>query len=449
MNKNINTTGLHVIVGLGATGYSCAQYLLQQGVPVAITDSRATPPHLQDIKNSWPNVQLSLGKLDADLLNQAARIVLSPGVALNEPTIAQQVARGVPIIGDVELFAEAVTVPVIAITGTNAKSTVTTLVGEMAKAAGHAVQTGGNLGVPVLDLLTQQPAATLFVLELSSFQLETTYSLKPAVASVLNVTPDHMDRYASYEAYSQAKQRVYLSCQKAVCNRDDRLTESNNNVDTKYYFTLSEPKDEEFGLTNLNNKAFLSFGRQPLLPVTDLPVPGKHYQANALAALAIGHAAGFPFAPMLKVLREFKGLPHRCQLVRERLGVKWYNDSKGTNVGASQAAIEGLGGDITGKLVLIAGGLGKKADFSTLVPAIEKYARHVVLIGQAAKEIAAALGDRTSYSFASDMTDAVAQAAQAAKTNDCVLLSPACASYDMFKNFEHRGEVFTEIVNRL
>lgn len=439
---------LHVIVGLGATGYSCARYLFNRGIPVAVTDTRDNPPNLDKLRTDCPGVQLSLGQLDEALLNQAARIVLSPGMPLSDPIIARQAARGTPIIGDVELFAEAVKAPVIAITGTNAKSTVTTLVGEMAKAAGYNVQTGGNLGVPVLDMLTQQPDAGLFVLELSSFQLETTHSLAPQVATILNITPDHLDRYAAYTDYQQAKHRIYLNCEAAVCNRDDPLTDTAGAA-RKYYFTMGKPQTEEFGLTYENNTAFLSFGSELLMPVTALPVPGKHYQANALAALAIGHAAGFPFEPMLAVLKSFKGLPHRCQLVRELAGVRWYNDSKGTNIGASQAAIEGLGSDITGKLILIAGGLGKNADFTLLAPVVEKYSRHVVLIGQAAQEIAAALGDRVPVSFATDMVNAVSQASQAAQEGDSVLLSPACASYDMFKNFEHRGQVFTDIVNKL
>lgn len=438
---------LQVVIGLGATGFSCARYLFNQGVPVAVTDTRVAPPQLSALQQACPGIQLSLGKLDEALLNQAARIIISPGVPLTEPLIAKQIARGVPVIGDVELFAEAAKAPVIAITGTNAKSTVTTLVGEMAKAAGYNVRTGGNLGIPALDLLSERPDANLFVLELSSFQLETTHTLRPLVATILNITPDHLDRYPTYTDYQQAKHRIYQHCQTAVCNRDDPLTETK--AAKKFYFTLNQPQDEEFGLTYENNTVFLTFGRQPLLPVTALPVPGKHYQANALAALAVGHAAGLPMDAMLAVLKTFKGLPHRCQLVRELGGVKWYNDSKGTNIGASQAAIEGLGSDHSGKIILIAGGLGKMQDFTIFAPMVEKYSRHVVLIGEAAREIANALGNRVSHSFATDMNNAVQQAANVAQAGDSVLLSPACASYDMFKNFEHRGEVFTDIVNKL
>lgn len=441
---------LHVIVGLGATGFSCARFLKERGIPVAVTDTRSHPPHLEALQKLYPDVEVALGGLNTALLEKAAIIVLSPGVALREPAIAAQRARGVPIIGDIELFAQAVTVPVIAITGTNAKSTVTSLVGEMAAAAGYHVQVGGNLGVPALDLLTQDSAVNLYVLELSSFQLETTHSLRPQVATILNITPDHMDRYENFAAYQAAKHRIYHQCHTAVCNRDDALTECGEKTSKrKLYFTLGTPQQDEFGILTQGQESYLAYEDRPLLAIKEIPVIGKHYQANALAALAVGYGFGLPFEPMLNVLREFKGLPHRCQFVREREGVKWYNDSKGTNVGATQAAIEGLGGDIDGKLVLIAGGVGKNADFSSLVPAIEKYSRHIVLIGEAAEELATVIGHRIPVSFADTMDEAVKQAAKAAKPQDSVLLSPACASFDMFNNYEHRGQVFTEIVEKM
>ncbi len=441
---------LHVIVGLGITGFSCARYLRECGIPFAVNDTRETPPQLAEFRKLFPDVQISTGKLDEALLARAATIVLSPGIALYEPLIAKQAARGIPVIGDIELFARAVKAPVIAITGTNAKSTVTTLVGMMAAAAGYDVQTGGNLGIPALDLLLNHPQANLFVLELSSFQLETTDSLKARVATVLNITPDHMDRYKTLADYAQAKNRIYKNCHIAVCNRDDPLTECHeSSAVKKIYFTLNAPATGEFGLLRRNNTVYLAHGENALLAVSELPVAGKHYQANALAALAIGHGAGFSFASMLDVLREFRGLPHRCQLVRERNSVKWYNDSKGTNVGATQAAIEGLGSEISGKLILIMGGVGKNADFSQLAPVLGKYARHVVLIGEAAKDIAGALGTEVPFSFASDMNDAIEQAANYAHPSDSVLLSPACASFDMFRNYEHRGDVFTDSVEKL
>lgn len=446
--KNPNRD-LNVIIGLGATGLSCANYLQKKGVNFAVTDSRANPPQLAEFNAHFQGVDCSTGKLDKRLLERAEQLIVSPGVSLQEPAIAEQVMKGVPAIGDIELFAREAKAPVIAITGTNAKSTVTTLVGEMAKAAGKKTQIGGNLGVPALDLLTDtQP--DMYVLELSSFQLETAYSLAPAVATVLNVTSDHMDRYVSLEEYCLAKQHIYANCETAVCNRDDPLTECHEQgVKNKLWFTLQEPRQNEFGLLQKDNQTYLAFEDQALLAVKELPILGRHYQANALAALAIGHAYGLSFAPMLTTLLHFKGLLHRCQLVREWKGVRWYNDSKGTNVGATLAAIQGLGPEIHGRLILIAGGVGKNADFSSLVPAIERYVKTVILIGEAAPVLADTIGDRVDIRFAKSMEDAVSAASKVAKTGDSVLLSPACASFDMFNNFEHRGEVFTGIVQEM
>lgn len=445
-----NATDLRVVVGLGATGFSCAQYLHQCGFSVAVTDTREQPPFLEALKNTYPDITVSLGKLDEHLLDQAAEIIVSPGLALQEPAIARQIQKGTPIIGDIELFARATTIPVIAITGTNAKSTVTTLVGEMAKAAGIRTEVGGNLGIPALDLIEHHSNPELFVLELSSFQLETTFSLNPIVATILNVTPDHMDRYAHLDNYIAAKQRVYQGCQVAVCNRDDPQTECGDHYSReKLYFSLQKPGKNEFGLLTQHNETFLAFEDNCLLPVSALPIHGRHYQANALAALAIGHGAGFALDPMLKVLKEFKGLPHRCQLVRKYNQVDWYNDSKGTNVGATLAAIEGLGSEMKGKLVLIAGGVGKNADFSPLLPAIEKYVRSLILIGEAAPQLAQVVGDKVDVRLAASMEDAIAKASKAAVAGDLVLLSPACASFDMFKNYAHRGEVFTQLVQEM
>ena len=296
---------LNVIVGLGVTGLSCARFLTAQGLSIAVTDTRLNPPHLAAFKETYPHVSVVLGALDPALLKKATRIILSPGVALHEPLIAEQVKRGIPVIGDIELFAQAVHAPVIAITGTNAKSTVTTLVGEMAAAAHLNVAVGGNLGVPALDLLMDHPHADLFVLELSSFQLETTYTLKPQVATVLNITPDHMDRYQHLADYQRAKHRVYQGCHIAVCNRDDSLTDCTNAaLQRKLSFTLHTPQQNEFGLLTKNNVVYLAHEDRPLLPISALPVKGKHYQANALAALAIGYSCGWRMDAMLNVLRK-------------------------------------------------------------------------------------------------------------------------------------------------
>jgi UDP-N-acetylmuramoylalanine--D-glutamate ligase len=440
---------LHVIVGLGATALSCARYLTEQNIPIAIVDTRPAPPNLAHFKQIYPDVQTVLGHLDDGLFDKAAKLVVSPGVSIHEPAIARQIARGASVVGDIELFAHVANAPVIAITGTNAKSTVTTLVGKMATMAGLRTQVGGNLGTPALDLLTT-PDPELYVLELSSFQLETTFSLAPAVAALLNVTPDHMDRYDSVEDYCLAKHRVYSQCQIAVCNRDDPATDTAGQYkNRKLQFTLQKPRANEFGLLNQNGEMYLAFEDQLLMPVRELPVLGRHYQANALAALAIGYGFGLPMEPMIETLIEFTGLEHRCQLVRERGKVTWYNDSKGTNVGATLAAIDGLGPEIDGKLVLIAGGVGKNADFAPLVPAISKYVRTVVLIGEAAGILSEVLNDRVDIRFADSMEEAIQLADEVALPGDSVLLSPACASFDMFNNFEHRGNVFSEIVQGL
>ncbi|MES2218353.1 MAG: UDP-N-acetylmuramoyl-L-alanine--D-glutamate ligase [Pseudomonadota bacterium] len=441
--------GLHVIVGLGVTALSCARFLKKQNIPLAFADTRAEPPNLARILADYPNCQVSLGKLDDKLLDSAAKIIVSPGVSIKEPALARQIGQGKTVIGDIELFAHVVAEPVIAITGTNAKSTVTTLVGKMALMAGLRSEMGGNLGTPALDLL-ERNNPELFVLELSSFQLETTHSLKPQVAALLNITPDHMDRYATLKDYQDAKHRVFMNCEIAVCNRDDPATDALNHYSKqKVQFTLQTPGKQEFGLVMCEKESYLAFEDQLLMPVHDLPILGRHYQANALAALAIGHSFGLRMAPMIETLLTFNGLEHRCQLVRERNGIRWYNDSKGTNVGATLAAIEGLGPEIDGKLILIAGGVGKNADFSPLVPGVAKYVRTVILIGESAPVLADILTDRVEICFAKSMQEAVTLAEQAATPGDSVLLSPACASLDMFKNFEHRGAVFTEVVKGL
>jgi UDP-N-acetylmuramoylalanine--D-glutamate ligase len=440
---------LHVIVGLGATALSCARYLTEQNIPIAMADTRPVPPNLAHFKQMYPEVPTILGHLDDGLFDKAAKLIVSPGVSIHEPAIARQIARGAAVVGDIELFAHVANAPIIAITGTNAKSTVTTLVGLMAQAAGLRTQVGGNLGTPALDLLTT-PSPELYVLELSSFQLETTFSLAPAVATVLNVTPDHMDRYATVQDYRLAKHRVYSQCKIAVCNGDDPATDTDSQYkEGKLKFTLQTPRANEFGLINKNGEMYLAHEDQLLMPVRELPVLGRHYQANALAALAIGYGFGLPMEPMIETLIEFTGLEHRCQLVRERNKVTWYNDSKGTNVGATLAAIDGLGPEISGRLVLIAGGVGKNADFSPLVPAISKYVRTVILIGEASTVLAEVLNDRVDIRFADSMDEAIVLADEVALPGDSVLLSPACASFDMFNNFEHRGNVFSEIVQGL
>lgn len=444
--KTLNN--LKVIVGLGKTGFSCIEFLLKKGANVAVTDSRAEPPFLDELKKQFPQVIISMGGFDETLIMSADELIVSPGVALREPVIANAIAKGIPAIGDIELFAREVKVPVIGITGTNGKSTVTVLVGEMAKQAGLNVGVGGNLGTPVLEMLANN--FELYVLELSSFQLETTYSLHLTAATVLNISPDHMDRYSNLEEYIAAKQRIFQHCEISVINRQDPKAVENAKLSKKIIsFGLDEPKVGEFGVRKINNNFYLAYGEQNLLPVNQLQIKGKHQWANALAALALGHAHGLPMTAMLKALQIFPGLPHRCQWVRNLHGVDWYNDSKGTNVNSTLAAIEGLGATISGKLILLAGGLGKQQDFLPLREPVHEHVRTVILFGEDAKLIAGALSDACSIVFVRDFAEAIELAKQNAKPGDAVLLSPACASFDMFKNFEHRGEVFIDAVKKL
>lgn len=444
----IQRDGLRVVVGLGKTGLSCVRFLKSRGYPVAVNDTRENPPGLAELRAEYPDVQVSLGKLDEQLLLSAREIVASPGISVKEPElVSARLNAGIPIVGDIEIFCREVSAPIVAITGSNAKSTVTTLVGLMAQNAGINVGVGGNLGLPVLDMLREQGEQALYVLELSSFQLETTHSLKAAVAVVLNISEDHMDRYASMQEYHAAKHRIFRNCQRFVVNRDDPLTrpliaENIPNVS----FGLNAPDLNQYGVLVENNEKWLARGREKLLPVTAMKIRGDHNVANALAALALGEAVGLPMDAMLRTLREFAGLPHRCELVTEKGGVAWYNDSKGTNVGSTLAAINGLGNAIRGKLILIAGGVGKGQDFTPLSAPLLKYAKALVLIGEDGPRIEAAVAGPLQKVRATTLRDAIEKSKALAADGDAVLLSPACASFDMFKNYEDRGQQFVATV---
>lgn len=443
--KNLKT--LKVVIGLGKTGISCVKYLLREGFIVGVIDSRAEPPclnELQLLQHDYPGILLHLGNFAADFLSIADEIIVSPGVSLKQPEIAAQIARGVKAIGDIELFAREANAPIVAITGSNGKSTVTTLVGLMAEKAGVNVRVGGNLGTPVLELLDDK--AELYVLEISSFQLETTHSLHASAAVILNVTPDHMDRYSDFTEYLAAKQLIYKGCKIAVINRNDQTSFAGAPLPERIIsFGLNKPDEISFGL--LDN--YLCRGTEKLLAIDQLKIKGMHQVANALAALALGSAINLPMRAMVQALIEFPGLPHRCQYITTIAGIAWYNDSKGTNVGAAYAAIEGLGAAIEGKIILIAGGLGKDADFSTLREPVTKYVRTLVLFGKDAPIIEKVLQGTCKIVNAQSMQEAVMLSKMEAQPGDAVLLSPACASYDMFDNFEHRGEVFMALVKQL
>lgn len=451
----IATDKRRVIVGLGVTGLSCARFFAKHGIPFAMADSRENPPGLAAFQREFADVSLHLGAFSTELFGAADELIVSPGVALEEPVIAAAIKNGVSVCGDIDLFVREARAPIVAITGSNGKSTVTTLVGEMAQAAQRNVGVGGNLGTAALDLLG--PARDLYVLELSSFQLERAQPLHAEVATVLNVSPDHMDRYPSVLAYHQAKHRVYRGCTQIVINRADPLSQPLVPADVaQWSFGLDAPDFNAFGVREVNGERYLAFERELLLPVRELKIAGDHNIANALAALALGHAVKLPMVAMLQALREFTGLAHRCQLIAQKNDVAFYDDSKGTNVGATVAAIEGLCAGRDGKVVLIAGGVGKGAEFDGLKPSVSKFCRAVVLIGEAAPAIEAVLknvvppfGNNTlPIGYARDMQEAVNKAAQFAQSGDSVLLSPACASFDMFENYAHRGDAFIAAVKQ-
>ncbi len=435
-----------VIVGLGETGLAVARFLERAGEPFEVVDSRSEPPGLAAFRARWPGARVSLGPFNVRRLVRARRLVVSPGVSVLDPAIAAAREAGVECIGDIELFARAADAPVIAITGSNGKSTVTAMTAELLGAAGHEVRAGGNLAPPALDLLGDDTAPPdFYVLELSSFQLETTFSLRPAAATVLNVSADHMDRYRSLAEYAAAKGRIYAGARAAVVNRDDpgaaRLAAGSGDPIS---FGQDAPKAGHFGRVERDGATWLAEGQNPLLAAAALPLGGRHNQLNALAALALLRAAGVDPAPAAAVLAEFQGLAHRTRLVATIDGIRWYDDSKGTNVGATAAAVEGMEGPV----VLIAGGDGKGADFTPLREPVSRCARAVVLLGQDAERIADALAGASAIERARDLDDAVARARRLAQPGDVVLLSPACASFDMFADYRARGRAFADAIGK-
>ncbi|WP_150912510.1 UDP-N-acetylmuramoyl-L-alanine--D-glutamate ligase [Marinobacter halotolerans] len=433
-----------LVVGLGKTGLSCVRYLCEKGRELSVVDSRAEPPGLEELRSQFPDVPVHLGPFDPDLFAGFNELVVSPGISLEEPAIVRAADSGAMIRGDIDLFAEAADAPIVAITGSNGKTTVTTLVGEMARATGVNVAVGGNIGTPALDLLGR--GAELYVLELSSFQLETTHELNALAATILNVSDDHMDRYANKMDYFQAKQRIFNGCRNAIVNLDDALSTPMARDTLRFLcFGFHRVNPETFSTRDDDEGTWITFGFDNLLLAEELGLLGRHNISNVMAALALGHAAGLPMDVMLDTARQFRGLPHRCEWVRNIDGVDYINDSKGTNVGATAAAIQSLV-PVEGKIVLIAGGDGKGADFSMLAEPVSENCRAVVLIGTDAQRIAAALGDAVTIHFENSLVDAVRKAASLAQAGDRVLLSPACASFDMFRDYTDRGDQFRQIV---
>jgi UDP-N-acetylmuramoylalanine--D-glutamate ligase len=444
-NRPTSSSARTIIVGLGRTGLSCARFLRARSKDFAVTDSRAAPPERDALEKIAPDVTTRFGSFDSSLLSDAAQIIVSPGVSVREPFVTEAVARGIPVLGDIELFALEAQAPVAAITGTNGKSTVTTLVARMAQACGHRALAGGNLGRPALDLL-DEPTPDLYVLELSSFQLETTRSLHTRVATVLNVTSDHMDRYASMQEYAAAKARIFERCDTAIINLDDPLVREMPHEDTRVLgFSVSADASADYYIRKQGDDISLMCHGERLVRMSELKIAGLHNALNALASLAICEALELDPQTCIEALRTFEGLPHRSQWVADIDGVRFVDDSKGTNVGATLAAVAGM----PGTLVLIAGGQGKGQDFSPLASAFRGKVRHAILIGQDAKLVEAALRGVATSEFATDMDDAVQRAASAAKEGETVLLSPACASLDMFRDYAHRGAEFARAVKRL
>lgn len=424
-----------VIIGLGLTGLSCVDFFVARGVTPRVMDTRVVPPGLEKLPKE---VERWLGSLNEDWLLAADLIVASPGMALAHPSLMAAADAGVEIVGDIELFCREAQVPIVAITGSNGKSTVTTLVGEMAKAAGWQVGVGGNIGLPALMLLAQP--AQLYVLELSSFQLETTTSLRAAAATILNVTEDHMDRYPlGMQQYRAAKLRIYENAAVCVVNADDAMTMPVRGADTRCVSFGADVGD--YHLNHQQGSIWLRVKGEKVLNTDEMHLVGKHNYTNALAALALADAVGLPRASSLKALTTFAGLPHRFQLVHERNGVRWINDSKATNVGSTEAALKGL--QVNGTLHLLLGGDGKSADFSALAPYLQGERIRIWCFGRDGAELAELRPEIAVQ------TETLAEAVQQIKTvlqpGDLVLLSPACASLDQFKNFEQRGDVFAQL----
>ncbi|MDX1374970.1 MAG: UDP-N-acetylmuramoyl-L-alanine--D-glutamate ligase [Burkholderiales bacterium] len=447
-----------LVLGLGDTGLSAACWLARAGARVRIADTRTTPPGAALLGARVPQAERRFGAFDPSLLDGIDLVCLSPGLALAEPVVQAAIGRGLPVLGDIELFAWALRetpgARVAAITGTNGKTTVSALVGHLLRAAGIDCEVAGNIGPAALDALLRRTARSAlpaaWVLELSSYQLETTWSLAPEVATVLNLSEDHLDRYASLEEYGAAKARVFSGAALAVVNRDDaRAAALAADATRRASFGLdAPPRAADFGVLTRNGSAWLARGQRPIVEARALGVHGRHNLANALAAAALARALGADDAAIAGGLATFRGLPHRLQRIARRAGVAWYDDSKGTNVGATVAALRGL--DAAGRVVLIAGGDGKGQDFAPLAAPVAARARAVLVIGRDAPRIEAALAAcGVPLERCARLEDAVARAAALARPGDAVLLSPACASFDMFRDYRERGELFARAVRAL
>lgn len=433
-----------LIAGLGVSGRATARYFARNNLAFGLADENISGEDKLDFKDRYRESQQHFGDLDVAFLKEYETIVLSPGISRKQPSIAAAIDAGVEVISDIEVFARAVDAPVVAVTGSNGKSTVVHLLNEMALAANLDARLGGNYGIAALDLL-EEPQAELYILELSSFQLESTFSLKPAAAVVLNISEDHMDRYDSIPEYSAAKEKIYKQAAQQIVNRDDIQARELAASSSTMGFGLDAPKNGDFGILKIDDQEWLAQGETALLPVSELKILGRHNISNALAALCLGAAVNIPMASMLSALRDYRGLPHRTQWVADLDGVIWVNDSKATNVGATQAALSGVDAEV----ILIAGGQAKGADLTPLAGAANGVVKTAILFGEDAAELEVVLSDTCKVLRVDDLPAAVFEAHAAAEFGDLVLLSPACASLDMFSNYAERGDVFSRLVNGL
>lgn len=442
----------NIILGLGATGVSVAKFLQNQDEDFMVMDTRDNPPGQKELYAISPDIKLSTGEFDQEILNRAKRLIVNPGLSVKQQSIVNAKRHGVEIIGDIELFARQIknsNVKLIGVTGSNGKSTVTSLVRQMASDAGLNALMGGNIGTPALDLLIEDKT-DVYVLELSSFQLDTTNSLQCDVACVLNISPDHLDRYVDFEEYVKSKQKLINQTKTIVLFEDDEILNKLKVSVKRIGFRADVPSAiAEFGLKTLSNDLWLVRGEEPLLSVSDIRLKGRHNVLNSLAALAIGFEIGLTLSTMLETLTKFEGLKHRTQFVREISGVSWINDSKGTNVDATIAAIQGLAQKQASNLVLLAGGQGKQGDFYKLAKSIEGRVKLNILFGEDAKEMRDYLSQAANTCVVDSLEQAVRLAKETAARGDIVLLSPACASFDMFDNYAARGDRFIELVENL
>ena len=446
----IGSDRIRAVVGLGATGLSCVRFLASQNIDFFVVDSRDNPPGLEQAKALCPAERIFTGDLTVLETLGVNELYVSPGIPLKTPTLVKLAEQGVAMRGDIDLFCDYVNAPFVAITGSNAKSTVTTLLAKLLEATGNNAVAGGNLGLPALDLLSA--GVDFYVLELSSFQLETTPALKADLACLLNVSEDHMDRYKDLYEYQRVKQKVYRGCKAAVCNKQDILTAPllAEGVPVRA-FTTKSPDLKEFGILPDEDGAWLCRGVERLYHTSNIALKGSHNYANVLAALAMLELLGQDLLSpgVAKVLSEFGGLPHRCETVRNHNGVTYINDSKGTNVGATLAALEGLGNSAQKNIHLIAGGEGKGADFAPLAKPISELVCKTYLFGKDAEGLANALSTTSNVALFANLDDIVSAVQGEVKAGDIVLFSPACASLDMYKNYELRGQHFIDLVHSL